>query len=189
MGQPKAEITALLASLEEGDEAAVAAIIPLLYDELHRMAQRHLHGERPDHTLNATALVHEAYLKLVDQRQSNWKNRAHFLGVASTAMRRILINYARDRRALKRGGGLHVITLVENEVAREASLAELIMLDEAITRLSEFADRAGKVVTMRFFGGLKQDEIAAALNVAVPTVKRDWQVAKAWLSRELESHL
>lgn len=179
------DITALLVDLQEGDREAMDLLFPLLYDELHRMAQQQLRGERPDHTFSPTSLVHEAYLKLIDQTRTNWTNRAHFFGIASLAMRRILINHARKQNALKRGGGAEVITLSDGDVGREARTAELLDLDEALDRLERLSERASKVVVMRFFGGLRQEEIAAALDVSVPTVQRDWQTARAWLSREL----
>ena len=178
------DITALLRDLRSGAPEAVDVLFPLLYDELHALAQRQLRGERDDHTLNPTALLHEAYLRLVDQTRTDWANRAHFFGIASLIMRRILINYARDRKAARRAGG-EVVTLVDDDVAREARPAELLALDEAIDRLERVSTRACNVVVMRFFGGLKQEEIAEALGVSVPTVQRDWQTARAWLSREL----
>ena len=179
------DITALLGDLQSGDPEAVDVLFPLLYDELRVLAQRRLGGERRDHTMSPTALVHEAYLKLVDQSRTDWENRAHFFGIAALAMRRILISYARQRKAEKRGGDAEVVTLMDGEVAREARPEELISLDEALDRLAEVSERAAEVVMMRFFAGLNQDEIAEALGVSVPTVQRDWQTARAWLSREL----
>lgn len=178
-------ITALLGDLKGGDQEAVDILFPLLYDELHVMAQRRLSAERRDHTLSPTALVHEAYLKLVDQTRTDWENRAHFFGIAALVMRRILISYARQRTAERRGGDAEVVTLLDGDVAREARTDDLLALDEALDRLSDVSERAGKVVMMRFFAGLNQDEIAEALGVSVPTVQRDWQTARAWLSREL----
>ena len=178
------DITALLANLRGGDEAAVDALLPLVYDELQALARGQLRGEREGHTLNPTALVHEAYLKLVGQ-DANWQNRAHFFGIASLAMRRVLVHYARRRAAEKRGGGVAAVTLEEEAVAHEAPAEELLALDEALTRLGEIAERPAKVVELRFFGGLTQEEAAEALGVSVPTVQRDWQTAKAWLGRTL----
>ncbi len=162
--------------------------MPLVYDELHNLAQRQLRGERAGHTINATALVHEAYLKLVDQDQVSWQNRAHFMAVAALSMRRILINYARRQRAQKRGGGEAVATFDEALMGGQTARAEqLIALDEALDRLAQMNERQSKVVSYRFFGGLTQEEIAEALGVSVPTVRRDWRIARAWLTRELES--
>lgn len=185
MAQQDRDITALLGELQAGDQEAVDALFPLLYDELHVMARRRLRDERGDHTLNPTSLVHEAYLKLIDQTRTNWQNRAHFFGIAALAMRRILINYARRRNAERRGGDAEVVTLVDGDVMREARPSEFIALDEALERLERMSERAGKVVMMRFFAGLTQEEIAEALGVSVPTVQRDWTTARAWLSREL----
>lgn len=179
------DITALLDALEGGNRTVVDELFPYVYAELQRIAQRQLRGERDGHTLNATALVHEAYLKLVRQQEVDWKNRAHFYGVAALAMRRILVNYAHRRRAEKRGGGAPVATFVEGEIGRTTRADELIALDEALERLAERSARQAKVVELWFFAGLTQEEVAEALGVSVPTVRRDWQFARAWLSREL----
>lgn len=179
------DITALLEGLQSGDQDAVDALFPLLYDELHFLAERKLSEERADHTLNPTALVHEAYLKLIDQTRTTWKNRAQFFGIASLAMRRILMNYARQRQADKRGGYLEVVTLLDGDIIRETRTEDLLALDEALVRLADISERASKVVLMRFFGGLNQGDIAEALGISAPTVQRDWQTARAWLSREL----
>lgn len=184
--EPTRDITQLLAELTGGNQAVVNALLPLIYDELHGMAENQLRRERKDHTLNATALVHEAYLKLVDQSRVSWQNRAHFLGVASQAMRRILINYAQQRRALKRGGEMVATTFDDDLIPREARADQLIDLDEALTRLKALSERQATVVECRFFGGLTHEEIAEVLGVSVPTVRRDWRLARAWLSRELE---
>ena len=181
----KPDITVLLNDLTGGNRTIVDALLPEVYDELRRIAARQLMGERRDHTLNTTALVHEAYLKLVRQDKSDWKNRAHFFGIAALAMRRILINYANQRLAEKRGGGVASVTFDDSLAPREARAEELIALDEALSRLEKLSERQAKVVTMRYFGGLKQAEIAEALGVSEPTVRRDWQFAKAWLTREL----
>lgn len=177
------DITALLADLHSGDEAAVDAVLPLVYDELQALARGQLRHERAGHTLNPTALVHEAYVKLVGQ-DAAWENRAHFFGVASLAMRRVLVHYARRRAARKRGGGRAAVTLDEGAVG-EAPPEDLLALDEALTRLAALAERPAKVVELRFFGGLTQEETAEALGVSVPTVQRDWQTARAWLGRAL----
>ncbi len=180
------DVTQLLAELTGGNQAVVNALLPLIYDQLHRMADNQLRRERKDHTLNATALVHEAYLKLVDQSRVTWQNRAHFLGVAAQAMRRILINYAQQRRAQKRGGDMVATTFDDDLIPREARADQLIDLDEALTRLKAMSERQAAVVEYRFFGGLTHEEIAEVLGVSVPTVRRDWRMARAWLSRQLE---
>jgi RNA polymerase sigma factor (TIGR02999 family) len=182
---PPHDVTLLLAELTGGNRKVVDALLPLVYDELHRIAGGQLRGERPEHTLNATALVHEAYLKLVDQSRVTWQNRAHFLGVAAQAMRRILINYAEQRRAQKRGGDRVATTFDDELFPREARADELLDLDEALTRLKAINERQAAVVEYRFFGGLTEEEIAAVLKVSAPTVQRDWRLARAWLSSEL----
>ena len=182
---PAADVTALLADLRAGDEAAVDAILPHVYAELQDMAHRQLRGEREGHTLNTTALVHEAYLKLVRQDQADWQNRAHFLSVAALAMRRILINYAKKRQAEKRGGGAVLATLEEGAVGHATRTDELLALDEALDRLAARSERQARVVELAFFGGLTQPEIGEALGIGEATVRRDWRMARAWLSHEL----
>lgn len=184
--KPSYDISRLLAELTGGNQDVVNALLPLIYDELHGMAENQLRRERKDHTLNATALVHEAYLKLVDQSRVSWQNRAHFLGVASQAMRRILINYAEQRRARKRGGDLVATTFDDDLVPRETRADQLLDLDEALTRLKALSERQAAVVEYRFFGGLTHEEIAEVVGVSVPTVRRDWRLARAWLSQELK---
>jgi RNA polymerase sigma factor (TIGR02999 family) len=183
--EPQAEITQMLGRLQGGDPLLLEALFPLLYDPLKVMALKQLRGERSDHTLNATALVHEAYLKLVDQRSVSWQNRAHFFAVAAQAMRRILIDYARGRMAEKRGGGQPLVTFNEEAMARTARADELVALDEAMVRLAGLDPRQAKVVEYKFFGGLKHEEIAEVLGVSIQTVHRDWRFARAWLGREL----
>jgi RNA polymerase sigma factor (TIGR02999 family) len=175
----------MLAELNGGNRTVLDAILPRVYDELRAMARRKLRGERANHTLNTTALVHEAYEKLVQQDRMTWQNRAHFMGVAALSMRRILINYAHKRNAQKRGGGEPVVTFEDGMAPRDVHAAELIDLDDALKRLEDLSERQATVVTYRFFGGLTQKEIAEVLNVSVPTVRRDWRLARAWLSREL----
>jgi len=184
--QIQEQITQLLGEIENGDQRAVDRLLPLVYDKLRVMARGQLKGERKNHTLNATALVHEAYLKLVRQDRVNWQNRAHFFAIAAQAMRRVLINYAKSRLAQKRGGGQAVVTFNDEFMGSEMRPEELVALDEALVRLSELSDRQSKVVEYRFFAGLTEEEIAEAIGISVPTVKRDWRVAKAWLSRELK---
>ena len=161
-------------------------LMPLVYAQLHNLAKKQLNHERPNHTLNATALVHEAFLKLVDQTQVNWQNRAHFFAIAAQAMRRILINYAKKRLAEKRGGDQPVVTLDENALVVDSRAEDIIALDEALERLAELNPRQAKVVECRFFTGLTLKEIAKVLGVSVATVQLDWRLAKAWLSRELK---
>jgi RNA polymerase sigma factor (TIGR02999 family) len=179
------DVTQLLAKLTDGNRTVVDALLPMVYDELHSMAERQLSRERANHTLNATALVHEAYLKLIDQRHVTWQNRAHFLAIAAKAMRRILINYAEQRLAQKRGGGQHVTTFDDQLAPRETRIEELVALDRALLKLAEISERQSTVVEYCFFGGLKHEEIAEVLGVSLPTVRRDWRLARAWLSREL----
>ena len=174
----------MLEAIGAGDRTAVDRLLSLLYDQLRALADRKLHGERAGHTLNATALVHEAYLRLVDQ-QVSWQNRAHFMAVAAIAMRRILINHAEARAAQKRGGGGPLATLSESLAGTSGHPDELIAIDRALTKLAELDARQARVVECRFFGGLSHEETAEALGVSEPTVRRDWRVAKAWLAREL----
>lgn len=179
------DVTAMLADLQDGDEAAVDVILPHVYTELQNLARRQLRGERDGHTLDTGALVNEAYLKLVKQDRATWQNRAHFLGVAAIAMRRILINYAKKRRAEKRGGGAILATYEDGDVGHVTRTDELLALDEALHQLAERSERQARVVEMWFFGGLTHAEIAEALGVSEPTIRRDWRVARAWLSHAL----
>jgi RNA polymerase sigma factor (TIGR02999 family) len=165
----------------------VDELIPFVYQELKRIAAMQLRQERRGHTLQVTALVHEAYLKLVDQRQVNWQNRAHFLGVAAQAMRRILMDYAKGRAREKRGGDVQKTSLDEALIVSYDRIFELIQIDEALHRLEAFDQRQAKVVEMRFFGGLSVEETAVALGVSEPTVKREWAMAKAWLHRQIRA--
>lgn len=182
----KENITQLLEELTGGNHAAVDALMPLVYDELHQVAHMQLRKERRNHTLNATALVHEAYFKLVDQTKVNWQNRAHFFAIASQAMRRILINYAYQRKAQKRGGEDVKITFVDENIMRESKPEELLALDEALNKLKLINERQSKIIEYWFFVGLTHEEIAEVLGISVPTVRRDWRLARAWLSRELK---
>ncbi len=186
---PEKDITQLLSELSSGNREAVDILLPVVYKELHQLAHMHLRGERRNHTLNATALVHEAYMKLIAQDRITWQNRAHFFGIASQAMRWILINYANARIAEKRGGNKVLATFVDDKVSRESRPEELIALDEALTKLEKLNERQSRIIEMWFFVGLNHDEIAEVLNVSVPTVRRDFRLAKAWLSRELKKDL
>jgi RNA polymerase sigma factor (TIGR02999 family) len=183
----QADTIQLLVELSDGNRDVVNALMPRVYEELRHIAHRQLRGEREGHTLNTTALVHEAYIKLIGKDQITWQNRAHFFGMAAIAMRRILINYAHKRNAAKRGGGQVIATFDEEQMTHEARTEDLIALDEALTRLESWNERQSKVVTYRFFGGLTHEEIAEILDVSVPTVRRDWRLARAWLSSQLEN--
>ena len=178
-------VTRLLLELSGGNRTVVDELAPLLYRELKRIAAAQLRRERPGHTLQVTALVHEAYLKLVDQRHVNWQNRAHFFGVAAQAMRRILLDYAKGRARGQRGGGVPQTSLDAALVVSHDRAFELVEIDEALRHLEAFDPRQAKVVELRFFGGLSVEETAEALGVSEPTVKREWAMAKAWLHREL----
>jgi RNA polymerase sigma factor (TIGR02999 family) len=162
-------------------------LFPLVYDELRRMAHRALQRERPDHTLGTTGLIHESYLKLVDQTRAGWRDRAHFYAVAALAMRRILVDYARRHRRSKRGGGRRAVSLNESAVSLDERAENLLALDEALNRLGELNPRLGRIVEFRFFGGLTEQEIAEALGVTTRTVKRDWAKARGWLYEELSA--
>lgn len=177
--------TDLLLRASAGDGAAVDALLPAVYDELRRLAHRQLRGETPGATLNTTALVHEAYLKLIDQSRAEWKNRAQFMAIAATAMRRILIDRARQRRSEKRGGRLQRVPLEAAELASDDRADVLIALDEALARLSQLSERQGRIVECRFFGGLSEEETAAALDLSLRTVQREWAKARSWLYREI----
>jgi RNA polymerase sigma factor (TIGR02999 family) len=179
------DVTQLLGDLRNGRPAAASQLIPLVYDELHRLARVQMRHERPDHTLQATALVHEAYLRLVHDAEKSWQNRAHFIGVAAQVMRRILIDHARARRAAKREGVLQQVPLEECSLMTDAQSEQLVAINEALDRLAQFDPRQSRVVELRFFGGLTVDETAEALGVSVKTVTREWRLARAWLHREV----
>jgi RNA polymerase sigma factor (TIGR02999 family) len=178
------EMTRLLAAWSEGDCAALEKLAPLVYEELRRLAHRYMRRERPDHTLQTTALVNEAYLRLIDQRDVRWRNRAHFFAIAAQMMRRILIDHARKRASAK-GGGAGKLSLDEAAVMSDERAAELVALDEALESLAEVDERKSKIVEMRFFGGLSVEEIAGVVGVSPDTITREWRRAKAWLHREI----
>lgn len=178
-------ITDRLLELRDGGDAAMGRLFPLVYDQLRAVAHNALRGERTDHTLATTDLVHEAYLKLVDQTRVQWADRKHFFAVASQAMRRILVDYARRHGAAKRGGNRPPVTLDESAMSVDDRADTLVALDEALGRLSELDERLARVVECRFFGGLTEDETAEVLGVTARTVRRDWVKAKGWLYREL----
>ncbi|HYY95177.1 MAG TPA: sigma-70 family RNA polymerase sigma factor [Pyrinomonadaceae bacterium] len=181
------EITRLLLAWSDGDRAALERLMPLVERELHRIARHYMRRENPGHTLQTTAVVNEAYLKLIDQRSVRWQNRAHFFGVAAQIMRRILTNYARDRQRDKRGGRAVQVSLSEVAAIGAEKSAELIALDEALQKLAEVDERKSRVVELRYFGGLSVEETAEVLGVSTVTVARDWKLAKAWLAREIRN--
>jgi RNA polymerase sigma-70 factor (ECF subfamily) len=177
--------TRLLVDLEGGDSTAAARLLPVVYDQLRAVADSFFRRQPSDHTLQPTALVHEAYLRLVNQTDAKWGSRAHFFAVASKAMRQILINHAERRAAAKRGGDRQKLTLSEGLVPAPQRDIDLLALDEALTKLAALSERMGRVVELRFFGGLTVQEVAHVLHVSKRTVEGDWQTARAWLSREL----
>lgn len=179
------DITALLNKAAVGDSGAATQVVPLIYEELRRLAARYMAGERPGHTLQTTALVHEAYLRLVDRRQATWQNRAQFYGTAAQAMRRILVDHARARHSEKRGGEATHLCLDEALVFSDSQSDELVRLDGALERLRQLDPRQSRVIELRFFAGLSVEETCDVLGVSPKTVKRDWSVARAWLHREL----
>ena len=180
------QITQLLAAWGSGDETAMDQLMPLVYGELRRIARRYMAGQRAGHTLQTTALIHEAYLKLVGRGERRWQNRAHFFGVAAQAMRHILVDYARARHADKRGGEAQAVSLDEATASAGTQAAEIVALDDALRRLAEVAPRQSRVVELRYFGGLNVEEAAEVLKVSPETVTRDWRMAKAWLLRDLQ---
>lgn len=183
----QADVTQALVQITSGDERAMDQLLPMVYEQLRQMAGRELRRERPDHTLNATALVHEAYLKLVRLDSIEWRGRAHFFGAAAQSMRRILISYARMKKAEKRGSGADHVPLDSVVVAARDRPADLVALDEALTRLEALSERQARIVECRFFAGMEVRETAEALGISPATVKRDWTLARAWLNRELSS--
>jgi RNA polymerase sigma factor (TIGR02999 family) len=179
-------VTRALASAAAGDRESQDRLWQLTYAELHQIAQRHLLGERPDHTLSATALVHEAYMRLVGQRDIDWQDRAHFFGVASKVCRRILVDHARRRLAQKRGGARGRVTLDSNMIAVNSQSDELLALNEALDRLAQLNERLAQIVECRYFGGLSEEQTAEVLGISVRTVRRDWVKAKGWLYTQLQ---
>jgi RNA polymerase sigma factor (TIGR02999 family) len=182
---PLPEVSQLLVDWSNGNQAARDRLLPLVYTELRQLAHRYMRRERSGHTIQTTALIHEAYLRLVDQTQVHWQHQAHFFGIAARLMRQILIEYARRRTRAKRGGGVGTLTLDETARVSQTRATELLALDEALERLAAIDPRKSRVVELRFFGGLSVEETAAALHVAPNTVLRDWRLAKAWLRREI----
>src|SRR5262245_55985115 len=180
------EITQLLRAWSEGSDQALSKLTPLVYKELHRMAHRYMRQERSNHTLQTTALINEAYLRLIDWKNVRWQNRAHFFGMAATLMRRILVDFARSRNYAKRGGvGRLIVALDEAAAVSRDRAREILALDEALQSLAVIDPRKSQIVELRFFGGLSLDETAEVLSVSSRTVLREWDLAKAWLNREL----
>lgn len=184
---PHRDATQLLLDASSGDESAVSSLFIVVYDELRRLAAGALRHERQDHTLQPTALVHEAYLRLADEPGAWRENRAHFLAIASRAMRRVLVEHARRRKAIKRGSGRPRLSIEDAEPAapEHVDALDLVLLDDALERLSALDARQGRIVELRFFGGLTVEEIATVLNLSSRTVKREWQISRAWLKREI----
>jgi RNA polymerase sigma-70 factor (ECF subfamily) len=185
MAANSAEITQVLVAWSNGDRSALDKLAPLVSRELHRLAKHYMARERPGHTLQTSALVNEAYLRLVNADQVQWQNRAHFFAISANVMRRILVDFARSHQNLKRGGNAQVVALDETAIISPEPDANLVALDEALTALETCDSRQSQVVELRFFGGLGLEETAAVLKVSVGTVRRDWTLARAWLHREL----
>ncbi len=180
-------VTELLQQWSQGDDAALAELTPVVYEELRRIAHHHMGGQRPDHTLQTTALVNEAYLRLADQTNPRWQNRAHFFAVAARAMRQILVSYARTQHAQKRGGGAFKVDLDEAALVSPEESKQIVELHEALEQLSALDSRKAQIVELKYFGGLNYDEIAEVLKVSRITVRRDWEFAKVWLYTELRN--
>ena len=181
------QVSQLLVAWGEGDQGARDELMPLVYEELHRLAHHYMNRERPGHTLQTSALVNEAFVRLIDQKEVHWQNRAHFFGIAAQMMRRILVDYARSRHYAKRGGSAQQVSLNEAVIVSEERSAEVVALDDALKGLAEFDPRKSQIVELRFFGGLSIDETAEVLNVSPGTVMRDWTLAKAWLRKQMVS--
>jgi len=184
---PPHRVTQLLAQWSHGDNAALTELTPLVYEELRRLVHHFMQGQRPDHTLQTTALVDEAYLRLADQTNPSWQNRAHFFAVAARAMRQILVNYAKSSRAQKRGGGALKVELEEAAIVSPEQSKAIVDLHEALERLGTLDSRKARVVELKYFGGLNHDEIAEVMKISTVTVRRDWVFAKAWLYDELHN--
>jgi RNA polymerase sigma factor (TIGR02999 family) len=185
-GRGSQEVTLLLQAWRGGDEGALAKLVPLVYGELHRIAHRYMARERVGHTLQTTAVVNEAYLRLIDARQVEWKDRAHFLAISAKLMRRILVEFARSRGRNKRGGDVHKVELDEAMLVPPQRGTDLAALDDALTALAAIDERKARVIELRFFGGLSVEETAEVLNVSPDTIMRDWRLAKVWLWREMK---
>lgn len=187
MAQTSQNVTQLLIGWSNGDREALDALLPVVYEELRKQAANYLRRERVGHTLQTTALIHEAYLKLVDQKNVHWQNRAHFFGIAAQLMRRILVDHARTKKRAKRGGSNIRVSFNEANVLAPSQNLDIVALDEALGRLSEIDEQQSRIVELRFFSGLTVEETAAVLAISPATVKRDWSMAKAWLHREISA--
>lgn len=187
MDYDQSQTTALLKALRDGNGEAAEKLLPIVYAELHRLASAYMRRERPDHTLQATALINEAYLRLV-QEDVDWNNRAHFIGFAAHVMRRVLVDHARARNAEHRGGGLNRVELQDEMFVSPERLEQVTQVDEALQRLEKKSPRQARVVELRYFGGLSVEQIASVLNIAPRSVKRDWSLARIWLFQELQQH-
>jgi len=185
MPQTPQNVTQLLIGWSKGDKEALDTLVPLVYDELRRQASRYLRRERVGHTLQTTALIHEAYLRLVDQKNVHWQNRAHFFGIAAQLMRRILVDHARTKKRAKRGGSNIRVSFEEANAMVQSQDLDIVALDEALERLAENDEQQSRIVELRFFSGLTVEETAEVLGISPATVKRDWSMAKAWLQREI----
>jgi RNA polymerase sigma factor (TIGR02999 family) len=181
------EVTQLLIAWSDGDQAARERLMSVVYEELHRLARRYMRNESPGHTLQTSALVNEAFIRLVDQRNVHWQNRSHFFGIAAQMMRRILVDYARSRNFAKRGGGALKLSVEEELFVSDERSAEVVAVHEALEGLARIDPRQAQIVELKFFGGLSNEETAAVLTVSPGTVARDWTMAKAWLRREISS--
>jgi RNA polymerase sigma factor (TIGR02999 family) len=179
------DVTQLLVAWSNGDEAARDELIPLVYEELHRLAHHYMNGERTGHTLQTSALINEAFVRLVDQRDVHWQNRSHFFGIAAQMMRRVLVDYARSRQYQKRGGDAVQVSLNEELIVSNEQTAEVVALDDALKSLATFDERKCRIVELRFFAGLSIEETAQVLGISAGTVMREWTVAKAWLRKEI----
>ncbi len=189
MQQPPENITELLASYGRGDKESLDRLMPIVYEELRRQAARYLRREQPGNTLQTTALIHEAYVRLVDQRNTQWQNRAHFFGIAAQMMRRILVDHARAKKRVKRGGSEIRVSLSDATVAAKEQDLDVVALDAALERLALIDEQQSRVVELRFFSGLSVEETAEVMGISKSTVKRDWSMAKAWLHRELSGEI
>lgn len=185
MSATPGEVTNLLLELKRGNKEAEGLLIPLVYKELRRIAAKYLRRESPGHSLQATALVHEAYIRLIDIREVDWQSRSHFFAVSATLMRRILVDHARASNARKRGNGWDAVSLNEAILPSPERAPEIVALDEALNKLASFDERQSKIVELRFFAGMSEDEAGNVLGISARTVKRDWRIAKAWLFKEL----
>lgn len=185
----RVQISEMLLDWSDGNQAALERLTPLVYGELHRLAHHYMNRERPGHTLQTSALVNEAFLRLIDQRGVTWHNRSHFFAIAAQMMRRILVDYARSHQYAKRGAGAVHVTLSEAELASQEPTAEVAELDEALTRLESIDPQQARVVELRYFGGMTIKETAEAIGISIDMVKREWSTAKAWLHREMSNNI